>query len=135
MTVEQRQAIEVAAGLIEQGGRYLIARRKAGVHLEGLWEFPGGKREAGESLEACLTRELREELAVEIACPTLFSHVTHDYPEKRVDLYFFTCSIRSGEPRALGCEEYRWVEPAEFDRYQFPPADRPILELLQRRPT
>ena len=82
------KVIEVAAGLITHEGRYLIARRKAGVHLAGFWEFPGGKREAGETLEECLHRELREELNVRIHAPIPFQTVRHDYPEKTVELHF-----------------------------------------------
>ena len=80
------EVIEVAAGIIVHEGRYLIARRKAGVHLGGLWEFPGGKRETGETLEECLHRELREELNVRIGPPTPFQVVRHEYPEKIVEL-------------------------------------------------
>jgi len=132
VSVAKSEVIQVAAGIIERNGRYLITRRKSGVHLAGLWEFPGGKREAGESLECCLRRELREELGIEIENVARLSSVQHEYPEKRVELHFFTCSISGGELRALGCDDYRWVPPDEFDQYEFPPADRPILDLLKR---
>jgi len=89
--------IQVAAGLISRDGRYLIARRKAGVHLGGFWEFPGGKREQGESLEACLRRELREELGIEVTLPVFFRIISHAYPEKTVELHFFRCSIAAGD--------------------------------------
>jgi 8-oxo-dGTP diphosphatase len=126
-----RQAIQVAAGLICRDGRYLITRRNAGTHLEGLWEFPGGKREAGETLQACLQRELREELGIEITTPLPFRVIRHEYPEKRVELYFFFCSIAGGEPQLLGCAEAQWVSPKELDRFEFPPADQPLLKILQ----
>ena|SRR3990167_2193145 len=124
--------IEVAAGLIRRDGRYLIARRKAGVHLAGYWEFPGGKREVGESLEECLQRELREELNVRIDIPVPYRIIRHEYPEKTVELHFFRCSIESGEAEALDCAELRWVLPEEFVQFTFPPADGAILESLQR---
>jgi len=124
--------IEVAAGLIHRNGRYLIARRKAGVHLAGYWEFPGGKREAGETLEECLQRELREELNVRVDIPVPYRIVRHEYPEKVVDLHFFRCVIESGEAEALECAELRWVLPEEFSQFEFPPADGVILEALQR---
>ncbi|WP_447980396.1 8-oxo-dGTP diphosphatase MutT [Candidatus Nitrospira bockiana] len=123
--------IEVAAGIIKRDGRYLITKRQAGVHLAGLWEFPGGKRETHESIEECLARELREELGVEIVQPVHFETVRHDYPEKIVDLHFFTCGIASGEPRALSCEAVKWILPSEFRHEDFPPADRPIIDRLQ----
>jgi len=123
--------IEVAAGLILREGRYLIARRKADSHLGGLWEFPGGKREAGESLTDCLQRELREELGIDVKGPVHFRMIRHEYPGKTVELHFFRCTIRRGEARALDCEEIRWVSPGELTNYEFPPADRPLLEVLQ----
>lgn len=127
-----RRRIQVAAGLIVRDGRYLIARRNQEVHLGGLWEFPGGKREPGESLEDCLRRELREELGIEITPPIPLKVVRHDYPDKRVDLHFFLCSIKAGLERPLGCADLRWVTPAEMARFKFPPADRPLTELLQQ---
>lgn len=123
--------IQVAAALIAHEGRYLITQRKAGVHLGGLWEFPGGKREPGESLEDCLRRELREELGIEIAQPVLFRVIRHDYPEKSVELHFFRCAMSSGLPRPLGCEDLRWVAPEELDQFPLPPADQPLVEALR----
>jgi len=116
-----------------QDGRYLIARRKAGVHLGGLWEFPGGKREPEESLEDCLRRELREELGIEITAPVHYRVLRHEYPEKSVELHFFRCSIRAGQVQALDCEELRWVSPEELGRFEFPAADRALIEELTSR--
>ena len=123
--------VQVAAGLICREGRYLIARRKAEAHLGGLWEFPGGKRESGESLEDCLHRELREELGIDVMAPIPFRVIQHAYPEKTVELHFFRCAVRSGEAQALECEEIRWVTPCELSQYEFPPADQPLLKALQ----
>jgi mutator protein MutT len=124
--------IQVAAGLIMRGGRYLIARRKADTHLGGLWEFPGGKREPGESLEDCLHRELMEELGIDVTGPVHFHTIRHEYPEKTVELHFFRCAISRGEALALDCEEVRWVMPSELSEFEFPPADRPLIAALQR---
>jgi mutator protein MutT len=124
--------IEVAAGLILHDGRYLIAKRRIQTHLGGLWEFPGGKRETGESLEDCLARELREELGIEIASPVLFRKIRHRYRDKTVELHFFRCGLKSGHPRPLGCEEFRWVTVGELRQYDFPPADRPLIEALEQ---
>ena len=123
--------VQVAAGLILREGHYLIARRKAGTHLGGLWEFPGGKREPGESLEDCLRRELREELGVDVTPPVHMRVIRHDYRGKTVELHFFRCAISRGEASALDCEEVRWVTPRELSDYEFPPADRPLIEALQ----
>lgn len=125
------EPIQVAAALIVHEGRYLITQRRAGVHLGGWWEFPGGKRESGESLEGCLRRELREELGIEIAQPVPFQVIRHDYPEKAVELHFFRCSILSGLPRPLGCADLRWVAPEELSQFPLPPADRPLVEALR----
>lgn len=125
------EPIQVAAALLTQEGRYLITQRRAGVHLGGLWEFPGGKREPGESLEDCLRRELREELGIEIAPPVPFRVIRHEYPEKSVELHFFRCAIASGLPRPLGCADLRWVAPEELDQFPLPPADQPLVEALR----
>jgi len=124
--------VQVAAGLIVREGHYLIARRKAGTHLGGLWEFPGGKCEPGESLEDCLHRELLEELGIAVTSPVRFRVIRHEYPEKTVELHFFRCTVSRGEASALDCEEVRWVTPGELSDYEFPPADRPLIEALQR---
>ncbi|NKB81738.1 MAG: NUDIX domain-containing protein [Nitrospirales bacterium] len=123
--------IQVAAALIEQDGRYLITQRKTDVHLAGLWEFPGGKRERGESLEACLRRELLEELAIEITSPVLFMMHRHAYPDKNVELHFFRCALMRGQPRALGCAGFCWVKPEDLSNYPFPPADAPVVARLR----
>lgn len=120
-------------GLIERDGRYLIARRRREAHLGGLWEFPGGKREPGESPEDCLRRELREELGIEITEPVRFRVVSHRYPDKAVELHCFLCSVLAGQARPLGCDAIRWTSPDEMRGDEFPPADRPLIEALRRR--
>jgi mutator protein MutT len=126
------KVIEVAAGLVHREGRYLIARRGPGVHLAGFWEFPGGKREPDETLEACLRRELSEELGIQIDVPIPFQVVRHEYQEKIVELHFFHCRIEAGQATAIDCAEIRWVWPHELGDFEFPPADRPIIEALRR---
>lgn len=126
------KVVEVAAGLIHRDGRYLIARRKPGVHLAGFWEFPGGKREGDESLTECLQRELLEELGVRVDLPILYRIVRHDYSEKIVELHFFHCAIEEGEAAPVDCEEIRWVRPEELTGFDFPPADRAVIDALKR---
>lgn len=123
-------AIEVSAALVFRGGRLLIAQRPAGSHLAGLWEFPGGKREPGETWEACLRRELREELGVDVAVGACFEEVIHAYPEKRVHLRFFRCRLVEGEPAPLGCAAVAWVGREDLEHYTFPPADAGLLSRL-----
>ncbi len=131
VTRHRSAVVQVAAGLILREGHYLIARRKAGTHLGGLWEFPGGKCEPGESLQDCLHRELKEELGIAVTSPVHFRTIRHKYPEKTVELHFFRCTISQGEASALDCEEVRWVTPGELSDYEFPSADRPLIEALQ----
>jgi mutator protein MutT len=127
-------AIEVAAGLVFRDGRVLITQRAAGGHLAGLWEFPGGKRDAGESFEECLQRELIEELGIEVTVHELIETVTHAYPEKTVHLRFFRCAWRSGEPQTIGCAAFRWIGVAELGDYEFPAADARLLGKLRATP-
>lgn len=126
--------IEVAAGLVFRDGRLLITQRPAGGHLAGLWEFPGGKREEGESFEECLRRELREEVGIEVEVLEAVESISHEYPEKRVRLEFLRCRWRSGEPGPLGCAALAWVRPWELARYEFPPADARLLKRLAETP-
>ena len=122
--------IVVTAAVIERDGRFLVTRRQQGVHLEGLWEFPGGKCDAGESLEVCLVRELREELDVEARTgPEIFT-TTHDYPERRVELHFIRCELM-GEPQPLLGQAMRWVAREELTSLSFPPADAELIDMLK----
>jgi mutator protein MutT len=123
-------AIEVAAGLVFRDGLLLIAQRRPQDHLGGLWEFPGGKRQAGESFEECLRRELLEELGIEVAVGRLLETVVHNYPGRRVHLNFYRCAWRRHEPRALGCQAWAWVDRSQLADYSFPAADARLLELL-----
>ncbi|HEY7531166.1 MAG TPA: 8-oxo-dGTP diphosphatase MutT [Nitrospiraceae bacterium] len=125
--------IEVAAGVISRAGRYLIARRKPGMHLAGLWEFPGGKREKGETLEECLRRELWEELHIKVDQPVPFQTIRHEYPEKTVELHFFRCMIASGRPTPIESTEIKWVYPHQLKSKMFPPADGPVIVALRQQ--
>jgi 8-oxo-dGTP diphosphatase len=122
--------IVVAAAVIEQDGQFLVTKRQAGVHLSGRWEFPGGKCEPGESLAVCLVRELREELNVEAEVGAEILAISHDYPDRTVELHFLTCTILGGPEPQLG-QEMRWVPRAELGTLQFLPADASLIERLQ----
>ena len=122
--------IEVAAGLVEREGRILITQRLPGSHLAGLWEFPGGKREPGETWEACLVRELQEELAITVTVGPLRHETVHHYPDKSVHLRFYAASLSSGEPQAIECAAVAWVWPRHLVDYAFPEADRELVALL-----
>jgi len=131
---QNRKSVEVAAGLVFRDGKLLITRRPAGGHLAGLWEFPGGKREKGETFRDCLVRELREELGIEVEIGAKLETLTHDYPTKRVFLQFYRCRWMQHEPRALGCPDFKWVAAAELQNYQFPAADARLIQRLQSSP-
>jgi 8-oxo-dGTP diphosphatase len=123
--------VEVAAAVVERGGRYLITRRLEGTHLAGLWEFPGGKILSGEKPKDALRRELKEELGVTAAVGELIQTVDWSYPEKKVRLLFFRCALES-EPRPLEGQEMRWVAAADLADYEFPDADAALIERLSR---
>ena len=126
-------AIDVVAGLIRDAdGRYLITRRRKGTHLEGLWEFPGGKREAGETLEESLARELSEELGARFTVGEVVETVRWTYPEKTVVLHFFRCRVADGAIVPQEGQLMEWVAPADFGRFSFPPADETLLARLLR---
>src|ERR1017187_5593392 len=124
------QTIEVSAGLVFRQGKLLITQRHAGAHLGGLWEFPGGKREPQETFEACLVRELREELGIEVEVGDILESLPHDYPGKSVHLKFFRCRWKQGEPKTLDCADFKWISRAELNDYEFPAADARVLKLL-----
>lgn len=126
--------VVVLAAIVERDGRWLVSRRLTGTHLAGLWEFPGGKCEPGEAHEACLRRELLEELGVDAEVGEELMVTEHAYPERTVRLHFRRCVI-SGEPRPLLDQEIRWITRDELRQLEFPEADRALIESLKARPT
>ena len=124
--------IVVAAAVIERDGRILVTRRLKGAHLEGLWEFPGGKCHEGESLRECLRRELVEELGTDATVREEIFSTSHEYDERTVTLHFFDCSLLR-EPRPLLGQEMRWVARSELGSLAFPPADTELITLLRNR--
>jgi len=126
--------IEVAAGLVFRDGKLLITRRPANAHLGGLWEFPGGKREPGETFIACLIRELQEELGIEVEAGPLLDRVTHGYPDQTVQIHFFQCRWRKHEPQPLGCPEFKWITAADISNHEFPDADARLIQWLKTSP-
>ncbi len=126
-----RPRIIVTAAVIRKGREFFVTRRHKGVHLEGYWEFPGGKCDPGEPLEECLVREIREELDVDVSVGAELLSCTHEYPERIVELHFFDC-VLNGEPRPMLGQEMRWVAQAELRSLQFPPADDALIDLLER---
>jgi mutator protein MutT len=124
--------IEVAAALIRDArGRYLITQRRRGSHLAGLWEFPGGKLEQGETPATCLRRELTEELSATFSVGALVDTVRWEYPDRTVVIHFHDCRLESGAIVPREAQRMEWVEAAALPAYQFPPADRTLIERLR----
>ena len=121
----------VAAGLIRKDGKILISKRPRGSHLEGYWEFPGGKQEREETLEKCLEREIQEELGVSIRAGDLLFTTEYEYENKTISLHLFRCLQLQGQPRSLEGQETRWVSPRDLDDYTFPPPDLEIIQFLK----
>jgi len=123
---------EVTAGVVWDGaGHFLIAQRLPTGLLGGLWEFPGGKRESGESLEDCLRRELVEELAIDVAVEAPLTVVHHAYTHFRITLHAFHCRLVDGQPRALGCADWAWITLDKVNRFAFSAADHKIIAALR----
>ena len=125
--------ILVTAGVVIRDGRVLVARRKTGSHLAGLWEFPGGKLEPGESPEECLARELREELGVSVRVGRVLETIYHRYPQKNVLLLFYACELGGGEPQALDVAEVAWVRREELSNLDWVPADVAFVKRLKSK--
>jgi 8-oxo-dGTP diphosphatase len=125
------KTIVVTAAIIQRDGRYLVTRRQPGAHLAGVWEFPGGKCDDGEALRSCMARELEEELGITATVGSEIFTITHDYPDRRVELHFFECQSSDDPSPVLG-QDMRWVTREELDDLDFPPADAELIQILAR---
>ena len=119
----------VTAAVVPRGVTFLVTRRPRGAHLEGFWEFPGGKCDAGESLDACLRREILEELGCQTLVHDEIYTVTHAYDDRIVELHFFRCDI-AGNPAPQQGQEMRWAPRTELTSLEFPPADAELIARL-----
>lgn len=125
-----KPTIRVVAAVIEEGGHYLITQRRRSAVLPLLWEFPGGKVEGLESDAEALERELLHRLGVEIQVGSMMSFVNHPYEKYSVDLFLYECTIQRGEPKDLNVNAHRWVRSADFESYEFTPADELSMNQL-----
>jgi len=123
----------VAVALVDADGRVLLARRPEGKAMAGLWEFPGGKLHHGETPEAALVRELREELAIDTrsSCLAPIAFASHPYPDFHLLMPLYVCRVWRGDPRPLEGQELAWVRPARLRDYPMPPADEPLVAALR----
>ena len=125
--------IVVTAAVVERDGAFLVTRRLKGTHLAGTWEFPGGKCEPGEPLEACLWREIREELGARCSVGSEIFSITHEYTERRIELHFYACTLLDDPVPLLG-QEMRWVPRHQLTELEFPPADDELIRKLAAGP-
>ncbi len=126
----KKSILEVGCAIIERQGKLLIAQRHDEDHLGGYWEFPGGKKEEGETVEECLAREVLEELGVIIKPRCLVREIVHSYPERDLRLIFWLCDWQDKEPRKIDCQDFCWILPNELKNFKFPPADSGLIEHL-----
>ena len=123
-----RQPLIVVAAVVERGGRIMLCQRRAEAHNGLKWEFPGGKLEPGESPEAALARELREELDIVADVGRVRDAVYYRYPDRDVLVLFYACAIASGEPRTVDCNAVAWALPEELAGYDFAGADAAFVK-------
>lgn len=128
---DNKPHFQVTAGLLWRDGRVLITKRPKGKHLAGLWEFPGGKQERGETLEACLEREMEEELGIEVRAEKHLYTIHHEYEDRMISLHLFLCTHLEGVLKSLDFQEIKWVSPEDLPQYRFPPPDLKIIDTLQ----
>ena len=124
---------DVVAALIWDQGKFMICQRPAHKARGLLWEFVGGKTEAGESMEDALIRECREELDITVAVGDIFTQVIHEYPDILIRLTLFNCTVAQGTPPLLEHNDLKWIAPEEIPNFDFCPADKDILAMIRQR--
>jgi 8-oxo-dGTP diphosphatase len=128
---EPKRCVRVVAGLLmNEEGRVLITQRRPQAFMPLKWEFPGGKVEPGETDQQALSRELMEELSIEVEVGDHFMGLKYGYPDFDIDFQVYQCTILSGEVKKVAVHDYKWVEISELDSFEFPPADQPTISRL-----
>jgi mutator protein MutT len=121
------------AVICDRHGNILIDRRLNKGEMAGLWEFPGGKIEPGETVEACIAREIKEEINLDVKVGDRLILIEHDYPKFKVSLYVHWCEYLGGEPETIECQEIRWVAPKDLGEFTFPEANQAIIDAIQQQ--
>lgn len=128
---KRKHRIEVGVACIWRDGKYLIQARPEGKSFEGVWEFPGGKREKGENFRECVKREIEEEVGLKVSVRPHFYEIIHDFAKTQLVLRFHRCQIQSGEPQPLEDQQLQWVAPSDFDQINFLKTNHKVLEKLK----
>lgn len=126
------EILDVGCAIIHKNGQLLLAQRHFDDSFGGYWEFPGGKREEGETIETCLKREVFEELGIKIRPEKFWGRREYQIPEKKINLFFYLCEWKEGEPAALDCQDFKWVSKENIRQYPLLPGDGEVLEDLIR---
>lgn len=132
MTRKKMPVIPCGVAIIQRGREFLIAQRNTDDTFGSFWEFPGGKKNPGETFEECVVREAKEELGIDVAVNRKFMEIRKTYNEKIIWLNFYLCAHLSGDPRPLDCQDVRWTDALELKNFQFPPANERVIDRLIR---
>jgi len=124
------RVIPCGVAVIRRGREFLIAQRNPDDTFGSFWEFPGGKKDEGETFEACVVREIREEIGIEIRAGRKLMEIRRKYNDKIIWLNFFLCSYVSGDPRPIECQNVRWVDVEKLKDFKFPPANNRVIRKL-----
>ena len=124
--------IPCGVALIRRGREFLVAQRNREDTFGSYWEFPGGKKNPGETFEECVVREIMEEIGIEVHVEEKFMEIKKNYKQRIIWLNFYLCSHLAGEPRPLDCQKVCWTDAAELKKLRFPPANELVIERLMR---
>ena len=130
MADKRSSVIPCGVALIRDGRRFLISQRRDDDSFGSMWEFPGGKKNADETFEECVAREVKEEIGIDVDVHEKFMEIRRPYHDRTIWLNFYLCSVRSGEPKAVECQRVLWADVDALKDYNFPPANEKVIEKL-----